>query len=98
MRGRNLAKAALAARGMVDARRRTRVRRGRAIYASGRLVMDPALILVQALNGVQLGVMLFVIAAGGTLVFGAMDLFDLAHGSRYVGGAYLTTTSTARPG
>jgi branched-chain amino acid transport system permease protein len=50
------------------------------------------LILVQALNGVQLGVMLFLIAAGLTLVFGVMDLINLAHGSLYMVGAYLTAT------
>jgi branched-chain amino acid transport system permease protein len=54
--------------------------------------MDPALILVQALNGVQLGVMLFLIAAGLTLVFGVMDLINLAHGSLYMVGAYLTAS------
>ena len=56
--------------------------------------MDPGLILVQALNGVQLGVMLFLIAAGLTLVFGVMDLINLAHGSLYMVGAYLTATFT----
>ena len=54
--------------------------------------MDPALIVVQSLNGVQLGVMLFLIAAGLTLVFGVMDLINLAHGSLYMMGAYLTAT------
>jgi branched-chain amino acid transport system permease protein len=54
--------------------------------------MDPSLILLQALNGVQLGVMLFLIAAGLTLVFGVMDLINLAHGSLYMVGAYLTAT------
>jgi branched-chain amino acid transport system permease protein len=54
--------------------------------------MDPGLILVQALNGLQLGVMLFLIAAGLTLVFGVMDLINLAHGSLYMVGAYLTAT------
>ncbi len=52
------------------------------------------LILVQALNGLQLGVMLFLIAAGLTLVFGVMDLINLAHGSLYMVGAYLTATFT----
>jgi branched-chain amino acid transport system permease protein len=60
--------------------------------------MDPALILVQALNGVQLGVMLFLIAAGLTLVFGVMDLINLAHGSLYMVGAYLTATFAAWSG
>jgi len=54
--------------------------------------MDPGLILVQALNGVQLGVMLFLIAAGLTLVFGVMNLINLAHGSLYMLGAYLTAS------
>jgi branched-chain amino acid transport system permease protein len=56
--------------------------------------MDPGLILVQGLNGLQLGVMLFLMAAGLTLVFGIMDLINLAHGSLYMIGAYLTATFT----
>ena len=44
--------------------------------------------LVQALNGLQLGVMLFLMAAGLTLVFGIMNLVNLAHGSLYMVGAY----------
>lgn len=52
--------------------------------------MDATLLLVQTLNGLQLGVMLFLIAAGLTLVFGIMDLVNLAHGSLYMIGAYLT--------
>lgn len=54
--------------------------------------MDLGLILVQGLNGLQLGVMLFLMAAGLTLVFGVMDLINLAHGSLYMIGAYLTAT------
>jgi branched-chain amino acid transport system permease protein len=54
--------------------------------------MDLSLILVQGLNGLQLGVMLFLMAAGLTLVFGIMDLINLAHGSLYMIGAYLTAT------
>ena len=53
--------------------------------------MDPVLLLVQALNGLQLGVMLFLMAAGLTLVFGIMNLVNLAHGSLYMLGAYLAT-------
>ena len=52
--------------------------------------MDPLLILEQCLNGLQLGVMLFLMAAGLTLVFGIMDLINLAHGSFYMIGAFLT--------
>jgi branched-chain amino acid transport system permease protein len=44
---------------------------------------------VQILNGLQLGVLLFLIAAGLTLVFGVMDLINLAHGVQYMLGAYL---------
>lgn len=47
------------------------------------------LLLVQALNGLQLGVLLFLIAAGLTLVFGVMDVINLAHGVQYMLGAYL---------
>jgi branched-chain amino acid transport system permease protein len=48
-----------------------------------------SLVLVQILNGLQLGVLLFLIAAGLTLVFGVMDLINLAHGVQYMLGAYL---------
>jgi branched-chain amino acid transport system permease protein len=51
--------------------------------------MDPVLFLVQGLNGLQLGVMLFLMAAGLTLVFGIMNVVNLAHGSLYMVGAYL---------
>jgi len=54
--------------------------------------MDPLLFLEQALNGLQLGVMLFLMAAGLTLVFGIMDLVNLSHGSLYMVGAYLAAT------
>jgi branched-chain amino acid transport system permease protein len=55
------------------------------------VVGAPALLLVleQALNGLQYGVMLFLMAAGLTLVFGIMNLVNLAHGSLYMVGAYL---------
>lgn len=45
----------------------------------------------QILNGLQLGVMLFLMAAGLTLVFGIMNLVNLAHGALYMVGAYLAT-------
>jgi branched-chain amino acid transport system permease protein len=54
-------------------------------------VLDPLLLLTQALNGVQLGLMLFLMAAGLTLVFGIMNLVNLAHGTLYMVGAYLAT-------
>jgi branched-chain amino acid transport system permease protein len=51
--------------------------------------MNTTLVLVQVLNGLQLGVLLFLIAAGLTLVFGVMDFINLAHGVQYMLGAYL---------
>ena len=51
--------------------------------------MSAILFAEQALNGVQFGLMLFLLAAGLTLVFGIMDMINLAHGSLYMIGAYL---------
>lgn len=56
------------------------------------VTMDPMLLLAQGLNGLQLGMMLFLMAAGLTLVFGIMQLINLAHGSMYMLGAYLAAT------
>src|ERR1041384_7239658 len=50
--------------------------------------MSTTLLVVQTLNGLQLGVLLFLIAAGLTLVFGVMDFINLAHGVQYMLGAY----------
>jgi branched-chain amino acid transport system permease protein len=52
--------------------------------------MSWVLILEQLLNGLQFGLMLFLLAAGLTLVFGIMDMINLAHGSLYMLGAFLT--------
>ena len=60
--------------------------------------LDPILLLVQGLNGVQLGVMLFLMAAGLTLVFGVMNLLNLAHGSMYMLGAYLAASLQQQTG
>jgi len=49
-------------------------------------------LLIQVLNGVQLGLLMFLLAAGLTLTFGIMDLVNLAHGSLYMMGAYLAWT------
>ncbi|PZX42148.1 branched-chain amino acid transport system permease protein [Roseinatronobacter thiooxidans] len=51
--------------------------------------MSLALVLEQLLNGVQFGLMLFLMSAGLTLVFGVMGLINLAHGSLYMIGAFL---------
>ena len=56
--------------------------------------MDSALILIQILNGLQLGVLLFLLAAGLTLVFGIMDFINLAHGAFYMLGAFICATLT----
>src|SRR5947199_10687837 len=52
----------------------------------------------QCLNGVQLGMLLFLLAAGLTLIFGIMDLVNLAHGSFYMVGAYFAATFAAFTG
>jgi branched-chain amino acid transport system permease protein len=54
--------------------------------------MNALLLLEQGLNGLQFGLMLFLLAAGLTLVLGIMDMINLAHGSLYMIGAYLTAT------
>jgi branched-chain amino acid transport system permease protein len=60
--------------------------------------MTSSLILEQLLNGVQFGLMLFLLAAGLTLVFGIMDVLNLAHGSLYMIGAYLAATLVSATG
>ncbi|RNF34159.1 branched-chain amino acid ABC transporter permease [Paracoccus methylarcula] len=57
-----------------------------------------SLFLLQLLNGVQFGILLFLIAAGLTLVFGIMDFVNLAHGVVYMIGAYLAVTFTSMTG
>jgi branched-chain amino acid transport system permease protein len=56
------------------------------------------LLLEQCLNGLQFGLLLFLLAAGLTLVFGIMDLVNLAHGSLYMMGAYFAATFAAWSG
>ena len=60
--------------------------------------MTATLFAVQVLNGLQLGVLLFLVAAGLTLVFGVMDFINLAHGVQYMLGAYLAVTFHALTG
>lgn len=60
--------------------------------------MDWILVAEQALNGLQFGLMLFLLAAGLTLVFGIMDMINLAHGSLYMVGAYLAAAVAAASG
>jgi len=56
------------------------------------------LVLEQILNGVQLGVMLFLLAAGLTLIFGIMGVINLAHGSLYMVGAYAAAVTASATG
>lgn len=56
------------------------------------------LFIEQCLNGLQFGLLLFMLAAGLTLVFGIMDLVNLAHGSLYMLGAYFAATFAAFTG
>lgn len=56
------------------------------------------LFLEQALNGLQFGVTLFMMAAGLTLIFGVMGVINLAHGSLYMVGAYAGTWAAAQFG
>src|SRR6202795_1501337 len=56
------------------------------------------LLIEQCLNGLQFGLLLFLLAAGLTLIFGIMDLVNLAHGSFYMLGAYFAATFAAVTG
>ena len=56
------------------------------------------LVLIQILNGLQYGLLIFLIASGLTLVFGIMGIINLAHGSFYMLGAYLSLTLTSLVG
>ncbi|ARP98215.1 branched-chain amino acid ABC transporter permease [Pseudorhodoplanes sinuspersici] len=60
--------------------------------------MDPAIFLIQVLNGVQYGLLLFLVASGLTLIFGIMGIINLAHGSFYMIGAYLAYALTSLSG
>ncbi len=60
--------------------------------------MSLVLILEQMLNGIQFGVMLFLMAAGLTLVFGVMGLINLAHGSLYMIGAFAAAAVASATG
>ncbi len=56
--------------------------------------MDTSLLVIQVLNGVQLGLLLFLVASGLTLVFGILDFVNLAHGSLYMLAAFICATLT----
>ncbi len=56
--------------------------------------MDYTLLFAQVLNGLQLGLLLFLVASGLTLVFGILDFVNLAHGSIYMVGAFICASLT----
>jgi len=56
--------------------------------------MDLTLLIAQLLNGLQLGILLFLLASGLTLIFGIMNFVNLAHGSLYMAGAFLCASFT----
>ena len=60
--------------------------------------MSLVLLIEQVLNGLQFGVMLFLMAAGLTLIFGVMGLINLAHGSFYMIGAFAAAATAAATG
>jgi len=60
--------------------------------------MDFGTFLIQLLNGVQYGLLLFLVASGLTLVFGIMGVINIAHGSFYMVGAYLAWSLSERLG
>ena len=63
-----------------------------------RVAVSAALLIEQVLNGLQFGVMLFLMAAGLTLIFGVMGLINLAHGSLYMVGAFACAAVAAATG
>jgi len=60
--------------------------------------MDFSSFLIQTLNSLQYGLLLFLVASGLTLVFGIMGIINLAHGSFYMIGAYLAFVLTKAMG
>lgn len=60
--------------------------------------MSAILLIEQVLNGLQFGIMLFLMAAGLTLIFGVMGLINLAHGSLYMVGAFAAAAAAAATG
>jgi branched-chain amino acid transport system permease protein len=60
--------------------------------------MDFSTFLIQLLNAVQYGLLLFLVASGLTLIFGIMGIINLAHGSFYMIGAYLAWSLTGQIG
>src|SRR5262249_4203947 len=72
-----------------------RDQQSRASGRNDRALMTLALLLEQLFNGVQFGVMLFLMAVGVTLVFGIMRVINLAHGSLFMIGGYFLMAALA---
>ena len=60
--------------------------------------MSPEVAVQQALNGISFGALLFILAAGLSLIFGMMDIVNLAHGAFYMLGAYIALTVVQQTG
>ena len=60
--------------------------------------MDPPTFLIQCLNALQYGLLLFLVASGLTLIFGIMGVINLAHGSFYMVGAYMAFSLSSLTG
>ena len=60
--------------------------------------MDVASLSIQLLNGVQYGLLLFLVASGLTLIFGVMGIINLAHGAFYMVGAYMAFSLSSATG
>jgi len=60
--------------------------------------VSPEVFVQQALNGISFGALLFILAAGLSLIFGMMDVVNLAHGAFYMLGAYVTLAIVQRTG
>jgi branched-chain amino acid transport system permease protein len=70
----------------------------RVFFARAWPAMDVYLFLIQLLNGIQYGLLLFLVASGLTLIFGIMGVINLAHGSFYMIGAYMAFSLAALTG
>ena len=57
------------------------------------MLLDPAFLIIQTLNGLQLSMLLFLLSIGLSVVFGMMNFINLAHGTLYMVGAYLALSS-----
>jgi len=60
--------------------------------------VSPEVAVQQALNGISFGALLFILAAGLSLIFGMMDIVNLAHGAFYMLGAYIALTVVQQTG